>query len=242
MKLNLQEQRDHKRYGTEQQTKITLQSSWPISVSLVYSSHQYWRSMVFQLRHLTSVVSQRRRSGNARVTNERKRDGYVSTLPRTQCWELVWDIVRKIVRKILHCLLLLIWSDLSLIVIFHVNDTLWPALFSKSQKQIRRLPLCPLQRNTLQWWQRFRLVHPQVNNYFLRIIECETNLDNCVPIESWWYIVYTLFPREEPFVFQIGRQKMIEGWEKGLLDMCVGEKRKLVVPSGMVCSNALHQT
>jgi FKBP-type peptidyl-prolyl cis-trans isomerase len=26
---------------------------------------------------------------------------------------------------------------------------------------------------------------------------------------------------------------MIEGWEKGLLDMCVGEKRKLVVPSDM---------
>ena len=27
---------------------------------------------------------------------------------------------------------------------------------------------------------------------------------------------------------------MIEGWEKGLLNMCVGEKRKLVVPSDMV--------
>ena len=40
--------------------------------------------------------------------------------------------------------------------------------------------------------------------------------------------------REEPFVFQIGRKQMIEGWEKGLLNMCVGEKRKLVVPSDMV--------
>ena len=39
--------------------------------------------------------------------------------------------------------------------------------------------------------------------------------------------------REEPFVFQIGRKKMIEGWERGLLNMCVQEKRKLVVPSGM---------
>ena len=47
----------------------------------------------------------------------------------------------------------------------------------------------------------------------------------------------TNFPpthREEPFVFQIGRKQMIEGWEKGLLNMCVGEKRKLVVPSDMV--------
>eukprot|EP00804_Cyclotella_cryptica_P029898 CCRYP_010806-RA/>CCRYP_010806-RA protein AED:0.45 eAED:0.45 QI:0/0/0/1/1/1/2/0/117 len=39
--------------------------------------------------------------------------------------------------------------------------------------------------------------------------------------------------REEPFGFQIGKQQMNEGWEKGLLNMCVGEKRKLVVPSGM---------
>lgn len=39
--------------------------------------------------------------------------------------------------------------------------------------------------------------------------------------------------REEPFVFQIGRRQMNEGWEKGLLNMCVGEKRKLVVPSGL---------
>ncbi|KAL9183140.1 hypothetical protein ACHAXT_004927 [Thalassiosira profunda] len=39
--------------------------------------------------------------------------------------------------------------------------------------------------------------------------------------------------REEPFVFQIGRKQMNEGWEKGLLSMCVGEQRKLVVPSGL---------
>ena len=39
--------------------------------------------------------------------------------------------------------------------------------------------------------------------------------------------------RQEPFVFQIGRKQMNEGWEKGLLNMCEGEKRKLVVPSNM---------
>ena len=39
--------------------------------------------------------------------------------------------------------------------------------------------------------------------------------------------------REEPFVFQVGRLKMNEGFEKGLLGMCVGEKRKLVVPAGL---------
>ncbi len=56
-----------------------------------------------------------------------------------------------------------------------------------------------------------------------------------------WFLSASPAPyilREEPFVFQIGRQQMIEGWEKGLLDMCVGEKRKLVVPSDMVCSTS----
>mmetsp|Transcript_24776 Transcript_24776/g.51841 ORF Transcript_24776/g.51841 Transcript_24776/m.51841 type:complete len:136 (+) Transcript_24776:411-818(+) len=39
--------------------------------------------------------------------------------------------------------------------------------------------------------------------------------------------------REEQFVFQIGRRQMNEGWEKGLLNMCIGEKRRLVVPSDL---------
>ena len=43
--------------------------------------------------------------------------------------------------------------------------------------------------------------------------------------------------REEPFVFRIGRKQVIEGWEKGLLNMCVGERRKLVVPSELGYGN-----
>ncbi len=39
--------------------------------------------------------------------------------------------------------------------------------------------------------------------------------------------------REQPFVFQLGKQSMHDGFEKGLLGMCIGEKRKLVVPSDM---------
>lgn len=39
--------------------------------------------------------------------------------------------------------------------------------------------------------------------------------------------------REEPFVFQIGKRQMNEGWERGLLNMCVGEKRRLVIPSDL---------
>jgi len=36
--------------------------------------------------------------------------------------------------------------------------------------------------------------------------------------------------RNEPFKFQIGVGQVIRGWEEGVLGMCVGEKRKLVVP------------
>ena len=36
-----------------------------------------------------------------------------------------------------------------------------------------------------------------------------------------------------PFEFVLGTGYVIRGWEKGLLDMCRGEKRKLVVPSAL---------
>jgi len=39
--------------------------------------------------------------------------------------------------------------------------------------------------------------------------------------------------REEPFRFTIGNGQVIKGWDKGMLGMCIGEKRKLVVPSNL---------
>ena len=36
--------------------------------------------------------------------------------------------------------------------------------------------------------------------------------------------------RNEPFKFQIGVGQVIQGWEEGVLGMCVGEKRRLIVP------------
>merc|ERR1711953_68658 len=36
--------------------------------------------------------------------------------------------------------------------------------------------------------------------------------------------------RSEPFKFQIGVGQVIKGWEEGVLNMCVGEKRRLIVP------------
>lgn len=36
--------------------------------------------------------------------------------------------------------------------------------------------------------------------------------------------------RNEPFKFQIGVGQVIRGWEEGVVGMCVGEKRRLIVP------------
>ncbi|KAI9256830.1 FK506-binding protein 2B [Helicostylum pulchrum] len=39
--------------------------------------------------------------------------------------------------------------------------------------------------------------------------------------------------RNQPLVFEIGQGRVIQGWEQGLLNMCVGEKRRLVIPPSL---------
>ena len=42
---------------------------------------------------------------------------------------------------------------------------------------------------------------------------------------------------DDPFKFTLGRGEVIQGWDKGLLNMCVGEHRKLTIPSTMAYGN-----
>ena len=39
--------------------------------------------------------------------------------------------------------------------------------------------------------------------------------------------------RNEPFSFTLGKGEVIKGWDDGLRGMCVGEKRKLTIPSDL---------
>lgn len=39
------------------------------------------------------------------------------------------------------------------------------------------------------------------------------------------------YDRGVPISFQLGAGRVIQGWEQGIKDMCVGEKRRLLIPS-----------
>lgn len=45
------------------------------------------------------------------------------------------------------------------------------------------------------------------------------------------------YNRGVPFSFKLGAHKVIKGWDQGLLDMCIGEGRKLIIPPNLGYGN-----
>ena len=53
----------------------------------------------------------------------------------------------------------------------------------------------------------------------------QTFVVNCIPQCGWICSI-----GRNPFSFKLGAGQVIQGWDLGLTDMCVGEKRKLTIP------------
>ena len=45
------------------------------------------------------------------------------------------------------------------------------------------------------------------------------------------------YGRNAPFSFRLGNDEVIKGWDEGLLDMCVGEQRRLIIPPSLGYGN-----
>ncbi|XP_075426155.1 peptidyl-prolyl cis-trans isomerase FKBP2 isoform X2 [Ascaphus truei] len=94
-----------------------------------------------------------------------------------------------------------------------VFSLLPPALASEGRKKLqigvkKRVENCPIKSRK----------GDTLNMHYTGKLEDGTEFDSSIP-------------RNQPFTFTLGAGQVIKGWDQGLLGMCEGEKRKLVIPS-----------
>lgn len=74
------------------------------------------------------------------------------------------------------------------------------------------------------------------NDALVRSVSCVSLISWACVLKSWWISV-TLGSRNEgdknPIWFTLGMGEVLKGWDKGLKDMCTGERRKLTVPPSL---------
>lgn len=87
--------------------------------------------------------------------------------------------------------------------------------------------------------------------YWKRTVHCSCGIEQCHYLKhKIWFIhsglVCIIFLpqsieknkcRDFPFTFRLGQGDVIQGWEHGLSNMCIGEIRKLTVPSDLAYGN-----
>ena len=83
---------------------------------------------------------------------------------------------------------------------------------------------------------RFIIIYYIIINVTIIIIRFPRPFLLSISISSCFQIPVFFFfslPRGQPFQFRLGVGEVIPGWDQGLLGMCAGERRRLVVPPNL---------
>ena len=140
-------------------------------------------------------------------------------------------------------------SSISILYIIHslISDQIF-LIISKRKDEERRFTFSSLRRETLQGWKGIRFFQRPVS--VLRKIRIELNVPldaiiSLIRVSAHFSVLFFPFlpsntttnckkiSRELPLEFMLGAGKVIRGWDLGLVKMCLGEIRKITIPSDL---------